>query len=80
MLKHACALVGRTLISAIVCGIAGEMVWPSGPYALVSASMWLVGVTAIVGPVAYVVVAVVRHDARLLRIQPGSEKRSASAR
>lgn len=52
MLKHACALIACTLVSAIACGGIGEMLWPSGPYALVSASMWLVGVAAIVGPVA----------------------------
>jgi hypothetical protein len=76
MLKHACALLASTVISASVCGVVGEIIWPSGPYALVSVSMWLVGVAVIVGPIAYVVVALVRHDARLLRNQPDSEKRS----
>lgn len=76
MLKHACALIVCTVISAVVSGAVGEMLWPSGPSAFVSASMWLVGVAAIVGPVAYVVVALARHDAPLLRNQPDSEKRN----
>jgi hypothetical protein len=41
MLKHAGVLIVCTVISAVVCGAVGEMLWPSGSYAFVSASMQL---------------------------------------
>ena len=77
MIKHAYALILCTLISAVVCGAIGEVLWPSGPYAFISASMWLAGVAGIVGPVTYVVVALARHDVSLLRKENYDGKRRA---
>jgi hypothetical protein len=50
MIKHACALIICTVVSAIICGGIGEALWPSGPCPLVSASMWFAGVAGINRP------------------------------
>lgn len=74
MFKHACALLACVVISAAVCGLIGEAVWPSGPF--IGASIWLACVAAVVAPIVYAIAILARHDARLLRNQSGAEKRS----
>lgn len=73
MFKHAFALLACIVISASVCGIIGEVVWPSGPF--IGASIWLACVAGVVAPIVYVVAILARHDACLVRPQSDAEKR-----
>lgn len=76
MAKHICALIICTVASAIVCGIIGEVMWPSGPYALIGSLFGFACVASIAAPIAYVVAALVLHEVRTLRKENSEGKRS----
>lgn len=77
MRKHIGALIVCTVASAIVSGIIGEALWPSGSYALIGSLFGFACMAGVAAPIVYVVVALARHDARMFRKEAGAEKRSA---
>jgi uncharacterized membrane protein YphA (DoxX/SURF4 family) len=77
MAKHLGSIVISTLITATVCGVIGETIWPTGMF--LGFAAWLVAAACLVTPIVYILVLFARHDMRLLR-GDGENKRPASYR